>query len=149
MLPDESRDTEWTPGIGLRRAALSLLLKSPICFIVWVVFLRGTEYVAAWLMTSTPIRAAPIIIAVVAIIVVVPAWPIGRLVSRRLTEEVGFEGPAPAALGIVTVWVVALLGNRLEHMVGEPATWITTVATMGMGVEASVVVLWRTWIDPD
>ncbi len=149
MLPGRSQDSEWTPGRGLRRAALSLLIKSPVCLVVWVVFLVVTEPVAAWLVTSSPIRGAPLIVALVAIVVAIPAWPTGHLLSRRLTERVGFEGPAPAGLGIVTVWVVVLLGTRLAVMISGPATWITTVATVGMGLEASVVVLWRTWVDPD
>jgi hypothetical protein len=149
MLPDRTRDTEWTPGIGLRRAALTLLLKSPLCLVGWVVFLLITEPAAAWLVTNSPIRGAPLLAAVVAIVVAVIAWPTGHLLSRRLTEQTGFEGPAPAALGIVTVWVVVLLGTRLAGMIGGPATWITTVATVGMGLEASLVVLWRTWVDPD
>jgi hypothetical protein len=149
MLPDPTRDTEWTPGIGLQRAAMSLLIKSPICLVVWMICLWGIDLLITWLVTNTPIRAAVVIIAFLAVLVAIPALPVGHLVSNRLIDRAGFAGPIPAGLAVVTVCVTVLLGTWLMTMLIGPATWITTLATLAMGIEASVVVLWRTWVDPD
>ena len=150
MVPVRSPHPEWSPARGLSRAALWLLIKSPFCLILWAAFLVITEPAATWIATHAGtfwILPGTAILATA--VAAIPALPCGHLLARRLTEQVGFEGPVPAGLGIFTVWVVVLVGKEIALMVSGSATWVTTLLTVAMGLEASLVVLWRAWVNPD
>lgn len=146
----ESPSSEWTPGRGLRRAAMWLLIKSPVCLVVWTGFLIVTERSATWIGThGGNIWIVFGTAVLVATVVAIPALPCGHLLGRRLPEHAGFDGPVPATLGISLVWVLVFLSAKAAALFTGPTTWVTGMAVVGIGVEASLVVLWRTWINPD
>jgi len=102
MVPVRSPHPEWSPARGLSRAALWLLIKSPFCLILWAAFLVITEPAATWIATHAGtfwILPGTAILATA--VAAIPALPCGHLLARRLTEQVGFEGPVPAGLGIM------------------------------------------------
>jgi len=148
--PWSSHD-DWTPQRGLTRVTTWLAITSPVCLAFWVGWLVATRQAAAWLaatMMPSVWGMAGLAIAVVAAVAIV-AWPCGKILAHRLTDRAGFEGPAVAALGVIAVWAVALGGAAIGAAINGPASWVTTMATVAMGGEASLVVLWQTWLNPD
>ena len=146
----QTPSSEWTPARGLRRASMWLLIKSPVCLVVWAVFLIITEPVATWIGThGGTIWIVPGTGILVTAVAAIPAVPCGQLLARRLTEHVGFEGPLPAALGVFLIWVLVCLAAKAAAIVTGPTTWVTTMAIVAIGLETSLVVLWCAWISPD
>lgn len=100
----------WTPAIGLRRLALSLLLRMAICLILWA----GLLAVVAPLFRSGKFVLAGGWFWVLAI---PPGLVVGFIMSWRLSHQVGFSGLIPA----ISSAVVAVLGIVAGSLIVQAA----------------------------
>ena len=148
MLRNQSQQPEWTPALGLRRGVFRLLIKAPICIAIWAAFVFFTAPATNWLASYMGGLGLPGISILVVVVVFVVAGPCGHLLSRKLNDHLGFDGLVPAAMGIVVAWLVAFSGTKVALLLTDADNWVTALCTIAMGFESSIVVLWRTWVNP-
>ncbi len=108
-------NNDWTPAIGLRNLVLSLLLRMAICLILWCGLL-------AFLAPAFQNDQFVITLWLILIAAIPPGALIGFVMSRRLSEQVGFSGLLPAiSAGIVAIASI-ILGSLIVQMVKPFAT---------------------------
>ncbi|MGI9013293.1 MAG: hypothetical protein ACR2GY_03495 [Phycisphaerales bacterium] len=100
-MPERS---DWTPVIGLRNAAVSLLLRSIVAAGVWVAALLGFNEFATLFADETGTAHVPalFIIATAAIMGTI----IGVILSRGLVERAGFTSPILIVMGAIAAALV-------------------------------------------
>lgn len=154
--PTQRRDTttdarEWTFERGVVKGVTWIALVAVVTTPIWALALflaRGaTEWIGRTAVAGIAARAGILLALATALAIV--AVPVGRAVSHRLTERFGIDGPIPAGFGVAGAWIIAWGGYSLGTIGLESVTWVTGSAMMVFGLEASAVVVWRTWLDPE
>ena len=105
----------WTPAIGLRRLALSLLLRMAICLFLWGGLL--TLVAPAFQYNQFVLTFWLIFIAAIP-----PGALIGFVMSWRLSERVGFAGLLPAISSGILAIASIILGSFIVQTVKPFAT---------------------------
>ena len=106
---------DWVPAIGLRNLVLSLLLRMAICLILWCGLLA---FVAPAFHSDQFVMSFWLIL----IAAIPPGALIGFVMSRRLSEQVGFSGLLLAiSSGIVAITSI-ILGSLIVQTVKPFAT---------------------------
>jgi hypothetical protein len=134
--------------LGLRRAALPLRLMGLLCAVMWGGLLMLTERLAQLLVPLIYGRSFGFVILVIVVVVLIPSWAMGRLITDRLTERLGLDGLIPASLGLATLGGALLIGGCGFVLLGGTWTSITTLTTIGSGAFASFIVVRETWVNP-
>ena len=145
------QESEWSPIRGLASAIGPLALKSCACLAALALILILAQPAISWVAKTGSfgiLGLAGIIIVVVAVFAL-PAWLCGSLLSHKLIERIGFEGIIPAALGAFCLWIAVLSASAIAELITQTSTWLNTLIALAIGLEATLVIAWRTWFDPD
>ena len=139
----------WSFSSGLRRALTRLSIVT--CFgVLWAVPLHfsipGIDWLGARLGGSILAVCGAIIVLSTALWLC--AGPVGSILAHRLNEHLGVDGLIPAVLGVTFAWLIAVSGYQLATWSHPTPSWLLKLTCPAMGLQSSVIVIWRTWLDP-
>ena len=98
---------DWTPTIGLRNAALSLLWRTAVAATLWIAMLWGFHAV----LQGIGVTRVPLLIAIG--FALLTGTISGFIISRGLEERAGFMGPVLALLAAVFAAIAIIGGEAL------------------------------------
>ena len=142
-------ESDWTLTTGLHRALLSLAVASCISMLWAVPFyfaVPAIDWVGNHLAGGLLAIAGSIVVLSTALWVV--AFPVGALLSHRLNERLGVDGLLPLLLGVAFACIVSVGGYMVAIAFYPSPTWLTRLVLPAMALQTSVVVAWRTWVNP-
>ncbi len=131
----------WSPAVGLRRAALALLVRSLICLPIWAA--------VVWLVTPA-LNLAPLHwtwLLLLGLILAVPGASIGHALARDITERAGFASMVLTALAAVFAWGVVAGGVELAGLFKTLEGWRPGVTATTTGVFATLWIVKLTLLD--
>ena len=126
-------ECEWTPALGLQRAAGRLALRSVIALVIW----------AAVVLLVTPlvnrVPASVGLLGLTALVLVAPGVAIGYGLGRKLPEIAGMTGVPLLVIACVFGVAVVYFGVALAGMLRPLGDWQHSFA---IGVTGLWVTLW-------
>ena len=128
-------DQNWTPLIGLRKATLSLLWRTPLAAAIWYGALWGFDVV----LSGIGITAVPVLIVIgfSALLGTI----VGFLMSRGLSEQAGFVSPLLTLLAATFAAVAIIGGEAIFNSLRSVAT-----AHLRYGIVGTAMVVTVVWI---
>ena len=126
-------EREWTPALGLQRAAGRLAFRSVIALVIW----------AAAVLLVTPlfnrVPASVGLLGLTALVLVAPGVAIGYGLGRKLPEVAGMTGVPLLVVACVLGAAVVYFGVALAGMLRPLGDWQHSFA---IGVTGLWVTLW-------
>ena len=107
----------WSEAIGLKRAAISVLIRSAICLPIWTAFI--------WFITPA-VNQIPMSIvwfAVMSLILAIPSVALAHALSCGLIERAGFVSPVVTAIAVACAWGVIYGGGAIAGQFRELVDW--------------------------
>jgi len=139
-------DTEWTVGVGLRRAGVHLIMWSIVCTIGWAAAL----WLLAPLINSIPdatarsTRTGTLLYALIA----VPAGgALAHVQHARMLDAAGFTSRLLSACSLMFIWATAIGGVLLVNLVRPLRDDRDAVMYISVGAIATVIVIYETLVD--
>jgi hypothetical protein len=144
-------DETWSPMIGLRRVFITLLFKSVICLIGWTAVAWLIIPPLAWISRTMAFGFMAIagMIILVAGVMPIPAAAIGGMLSKRLNDRAGFDGPVLTVLASLFAWAAIVGGTAIALQLRPDGSWLLNLATFLVGGIAMLFIAKNTWLDPE
>ena len=139
-------ETEWTIGVGLRRAAVHLLIWSIVSTIGWAAAL----WLLAPLINSIPDAMAPSnrVKGLVYAVIAVPAGAIlAHVLHARMLDAAGFSSRVLSAISLIFIWAVAIGGTLTAIMFRPLRDNRDVVMYVSVGAIATIIVIYETLTD--
>lgn len=112
-----TNNEDWSEAIGLKRAAISVLIRSAICLPIWAAFI--------WFITPA-VNQIPMSIAwfaVMGLILAIPSVALAHALSRGLIERAGFVSPIVTVIAVAFACGVIYGGGEIAGQFRELVDW--------------------------
>lgn len=122
-------EPKWTPMIGLRRVAVRVAIRLPFVVFGWALFL----WLAAPVLNFLVVNLA--IMAMIALVSVVPGTAIGHGMSYGMTDAAGIIGFSVAFIVVVGILLGMWVGT-------EVASWLRPINDWQLGISHMAAAGW-------
>ena len=140
-LHGEKRPGDWTPLVGLRRAAVYLLLRVMVLLPVWA----GVIWVCTPLLRMFPLRIGSL--GGMAILMAIPGMIVGHVLGLGLTEKAGFQSFLLTVMAGVAAVGVVYGGFVLSGLSRPLSGWVVGFSMVSAMAFAIAWVVKRTLLD--
>jgi len=140
-LRGEKRPGEWTPLIGLRRAVISLALRSLIILPLWA----GCAWTLSSVLGSVTLAGRGMV--GIGIILIIPGFAIGHALIARLADRAGFQSMLLALLASAFAVGTIVGGTALAEVFRPFPGWWGGFTAISMSLFAVGWIIRTTLLD--
>ncbi|MHC4948939.1 MAG: hypothetical protein ACYTG1_11865 [Planctomycetota bacterium] len=142
MRPD-AEDDGWSPGRGLARATVRVLVRGAVSFVV----LGGLLWLVTPALNALPAHWSQF--ALVAAVMTVPGFALGAALSRGLTEIAGFVSVVLTAVALAATWAVVVGVTAAARLLRPLGDWQELLVPGAVALIATIVVVRNTLLEPE
>lgn len=114
---------EWSIGIGLRKAAIALLIRAAIVLPFWAGFVWLVTPLLGWLPMGFTTMGA------VGLLFVIPGVSIGHVLSRGLNDIAGMQSIVVTAMAFVCIAAMTAGGVEIAALIRPASDWTGFIST--------------------
>ena len=122
----------WSESIGLKRATITVLIRSAICLPIWSAFI--------WFITPA-VNHVPMSIvwfAVMSLLLAIPSVVLAHALSRGLIERAGFVSPVVTVIAVAFACAVIYGGGEIAGQFRVLVDWRAGFIQIAAGLFAAL-----------